>query len=66
MSVMESSPGAGALVMGLCCVLLPLIGAAIGGGLLASTGAVGIMAGVAVLAAVVATVTRRCKYGRRC
>ena len=54
--------GAGALVMALCCAALPLAGAAVGGGLIAGAGTLGLVAGIAVLAAVVALVTRR----RRC
>jgi len=42
--------GAGALIMAVCCALLPLAGAALGGGLIAGAGTVGIIAGVAVLA----------------
>ena len=51
--------GAGALVMGLCCALLPLAGAALGGGLIAGAGPVGLVAGVVVLVTVVALATRR-------
>jgi hypothetical protein len=52
--------------MALCCVLLPVIGAALGGGLIAGAGGLGVLAGVAVLAAVVALVARRRRAGRRC
>ena len=65
-SVPEKLLGASALIMALCCALLPLAGAAVGGGLIASAGTVGLVAGIAVLAAVVYAVTRRRKAGRRC
>ena len=58
--------GAGALVMALCCALLPLAGAALGGGLIAGAGTIGIVAGLAVIAIVVGVVTRRRRPGRRC
>jgi hypothetical protein len=65
-SVPEKLLGAGALVMALCCALLPLIGAALGGGLIAGAGTLGLIVGVVVLAAVVYAVTRRSKPGGRC
>jgi hypothetical protein len=65
-SVPEKLLGAGALIMALCCALLPLAGAALGGGLIAGAGTVGLIAGAVVLAAVVYAVTRRRKPGRRC
>ena len=40
-SVPEKLLGAGALVMALCCALLPLAGAALGGGLIAGAGTIG-------------------------
>ena len=58
--------GAGAVVMALCCALLPLAGAAIGGGLITGAGTIGVIAGVAVLVVVVALVTRKRRGGRRC
>jgi hypothetical protein len=48
--------------MALCCAVLPLAGAAVGGGLIAGAGTVGLVAGIVLLAVVVALVTRR----RRC
>jgi hypothetical protein len=64
MSVPEKLLGAGALIMALCCAVLPLAGAALGGGLIAGAGSVGLIAGIAVLAAVHA-VKRRRKPGIR-
>jgi hypothetical protein len=65
-SVPEKLLGAGALIMALCCAVLPLAGAALGGGLIAGAGTVGLVAGVVVLAAVVYAVTRRRKPGGGC
>jgi hypothetical protein len=64
-SVPEKLLGAGALVMALCCALVPLVGAALGGGLIAGAGPVGIVAGIVVLAAVVYAVTRWRQAGSR-
>jgi hypothetical protein len=66
MSVPEKLLGAGALVMASCCALLPLLGAALGGGLIASAGTVGIVIGLVVLAAVIYAVTRRRKSQSKC
>ena len=66
MSVPEKLLGAGALVMALCCALLPLAGAALGGGLIAGAGTLGVVVGVVVLAAIVFAVARRCRSPRRC
>jgi hypothetical protein len=65
-SVPEKLLGAGALIMALCCALLPLLGAALGGGLIAGAGVLGLVAGIVVLAAVVYAVTRRRKPGGGC
>jgi hypothetical protein len=65
-SVSEKFLGAGALIMALCCALLPLAGAALGGGLIAGAGTIGLVVGAVVLGAVVYAVTRRRKPGRRC
>jgi hypothetical protein len=62
----EKLLGAGALVMAVCCALLPLLGAAVGGGLIAGAGPVGLIAGAVVLAVVVTLVVRRRQAGRRC
>ncbi len=67
MSVPEKLLGAGALLMALCCAVLPLAGAALGGGLIAGAGTFGVVLGTVVLAGVVYAVARRGKTGgRRC
>ena len=66
MSLPEKLLGTGALVMALCCALLPLVGAALGGGLIAGSRTIGAIVGIVVLAAVVALVIRRRRAGRRC
>ena len=66
MRVSEKLVGAGALVMALCCALLPLTGAALGGGLIAGAGTIGAIAGAVVLAAVVYAVMLKRKAARRC
>jgi predicted ester cyclase len=50
-SVPEKLLGASALIMALCCALLPLAGAALGGGLIAGAGTVGLSTGAVGLAA---------------
>ena len=65
MSVPEKLLGAGALVMALCCALLPLAGAVAGGGLIAGAGAIGLVTGVLLLVAVVAVAIGRRSGGRR-
>jgi hypothetical protein len=64
-SVPEKLLGAGALVMALCCALLPLAGAAVGGGLIAGAGAIVLVTGVLLLVAVVAVAIGRRSGGRR-
>ena len=66
MSVPEKLLGAGALVMALCCAVLPLFGAAVGGGLIAGAGTLGVAVGIVVLVAVVYAVMRRRRAGSRC
>ena len=66
MRLPEKLLGAGLLVMALCCALLPLAGAALGGGLIAGAGAVGLVAGLLLLAVVAGVVLRRRGAGRRC
>jgi hypothetical protein len=65
-SASEKFLGAGALIMALCCALLPLAGAALGGGLIAGAGTIGLVVGVVVLGAVFSAVIRRRNSGRRC
>jgi hypothetical protein len=65
-SAVEKLVGAGAVIMALCCALLPLLGAAVGGGLIAGPGPIGLIAGLVVLAVIVGLVTRRRKAGSRC
>jgi phage-related minor tail protein len=65
MSAGEHLVGAGAVLIALCCALLPVAGAALSGGLIAGTGGIGILAGVAVLVAVIVLVGRR-RRSRRC
>ncbi len=66
MTLPEKLVGAGALVMALCCALLPLAGAALGGGLIAGAGGIGVVAGIVVLAVVAYAVMRRRRTGRGC
>jgi ABC-type uncharacterized transport system permease subunit len=65
-SVTGRLAGAGAVVMALCCAVLPLAGAALGGSLIASTGTVGIIVGGLVLIAVVITFVRRRRSRSEC
>jgi hypothetical protein len=62
----ERLVGTGAVLMALCCVLLPVAGAALGGGLIAGAAGVGVLAGALVLVAIVVLVGRRLRAGRRC
>jgi hypothetical protein len=65
-SLPEKLLGAGAVIMALCCAPLPLAGAALGGGLIAGAGTIGVVSGSLVLAAIVYAVTRRRKLGGQC
>jgi MYXO-CTERM domain-containing protein len=58
--------GAGAVVMALCCALLPFAGAALGGGLVAGAGTAGVIAGVVLLAAIGVVLWRRRRAGSQC
>jgi hypothetical protein len=58
--------GASALIMALCCAVLPFAGAALGGGLIAGAGTIGIIAGAGVLAGIAAFLWRRRRAGERC
>jgi hypothetical protein len=64
-SAAERLVGAGAVLMALCCVL-PVAGAAVGGGLIPGAGGFGVLAGVLVLVAVVVLVGYRRRSSRRC
>ena len=66
MSVPEKLLGAGALVMALCCTLLPLVGAALGGGLIAGAGTLGLAVGVVTLTVVAFVVAPRRRGAYRC
>ena len=66
MNVAGKLAGAGAVLMALCCAVLPLAGAALGGGLIAGTGTIGLIAGGLVLLGVVVAVARRRRAGTRC
>jgi hypothetical protein len=65
-SAVEKLIGAGAVIMAICCAVLPLVGAAIGGGLIAGAGTVGLVVGLVVLAVVLGVLSRRRKAGSRC
>ena len=64
MNLAEKGLGIAAVVMAVCCAVLPLAGGALAGGLAFSGGTVGIIAGAVVFAAVLAFVLRKRK--RRC
>jgi hypothetical protein len=66
MSIGEKLLGAGALVMALCCAVIPLAGAAIGGGLIAGTGGLGVVVGAVVLVGVVALILSRRRPEKGC
>jgi hypothetical protein len=66
MSLPEKLLSAGALVTALCCALLPLAGAALGGGLIAGAGTIGIVMGAIVLTAVAIAAVQRRRGRRRC
>jgi hypothetical protein len=58
--------GAGAVIMALCCALLPFAGAALGGGMIAGAGTVGVVIGIALLAAIGGLLWRRRSAGSQC
>lgn len=58
--------GGAAVVMALCCAVLPLVGAAIGGGLVSTGGVGAAVAGTVVLIAVGVFVLRRRTRGSQC
>jgi hypothetical protein len=62
----ERLVGAGAVVMVLCCAVLPFAGAALGGGLIAGAGTLGVVAGCALLAGIALLLWWRRRGGDRC
>jgi LPXTG-motif cell wall-anchored protein len=62
----EKLVGTGAVIMALCCALLPFAGAALGGGLIAGAGTVGVIIGVALLGGIAVLLWRRRRSGDRC
>ena len=62
----EKLVGAGAVIMALCCALLPFAGAALGGGLIAGTGTVGVVIGIALLGGIAVFLWRRRRSEDRC
>ena len=66
MSAGERFVGVSAAVMVLCCAVLPFAGAALGGGLIAGAGTVGVIVGVALLAIGAVLIWRGRRDGGRC
>ena len=64
MSTPEKGIGIAAVIMALCCAVLPLAGGALAGGLAFGAGTVGVIAGVVVFAAVLAFVFRSRRRSR--
>lgn len=58
MSLPEKGIGIAAVIMALCCAVLPLAGGALAGGLAFGAGTVGLIGGVVVFAAVLTFVLR--------
>jgi hypothetical protein len=61
----EKFAGSGVLLMALCCAVLPLAGGALGGGLIAGAGTIGVVAGVVLLAGIGTFLWRR-RAASRC
>jgi LPXTG-motif cell wall-anchored protein len=66
MSAGDKLVGAGAVVMALCCAVLPFAGAALGGGLIAGADTVGAVVGIALLGGVGVFLWRRRRSAERC
>jgi hypothetical protein len=66
MSASERFAGAGAVLMALCCALVPMASAALGGGVIVGAGGIGVLVGVLALVVAVALVGRRRRSRRRC
>jgi hypothetical protein len=62
----EKLVGTGAVIMALCCAVLPFAAAALGGGLIAGAGTAGMVAGVVMIAAGAVLVWRSRRTGARC
>ena len=65
MSTSEKGIGIAAVIMAVCCAVLPLAGGALAGGLAFGAGTIGIIAGAVVFAAVLTFVLRK-RSSRRC
>ena len=65
MSTSEKGIGIAAIIMALCCAVLPLAGGALAGGLAFGAGTFGIVAGAIVVAAVLTFVLRK-RRSRKC
>lgn len=65
MSTSEKGIGIAAVIMAVCCAVLPLAGGALAGGLAFGAGTIGVIAGIVVFAAVLTLVLRR-RRSREC
>ena len=65
MSTSEKGIGIAAVIMAVCCAVLPLAGGALAGGLAFGAGTIGVLAGVVVFAAVLTFVLRK-RRSRQC
>ena len=63
MNTAEKGIGIAAVVMAVCCAVLPLAGGALAGGLAFGAGITGVIAGAVVFAAVLTFVLRKRKRG---
>ncbi len=64
MTTSEKGIGIAAVVMAVCCAVLPLAGGALAGGLAFGAGTVGVFAGIVVFSAVLAFVLRNRRRSR--
>ena len=64
MSTSEKGIGIAAVILAVCCAVLPLAGGALAGGLAFGAGTVGLIAGAVVFAAVLTFVLRERKSDR--
>ena len=65
MSTSEKGIGIAAIIMAVCCAVLPLAGGALAGALAFGAGTIGIVAGLIVFAAVLTFIVRK-RRGSRC